>query len=417
MPDTLQYDRLVLPDVHTALDDTRVVVLQGARQVGKSTLAEEIAADRDGLLVTLDNPGARAFATDDPVGFVNQYPDGLLLIDEVQRVPELVIAVKEAVDRDKRPGRFLLTGSANLLDLAATHESLAGRAETHALYPLSRAEIEAAPGSFIDAVMESCQLRRYTSDLTREDYLDVVCAGGYPEALSRQGRRRRDWYQQYVQQIVNRDAVDISGLHRLRDLPTILRLIAARSGSPMVWSGLAADAGMPRRTLDPYVRLLESLYLVHTLPAWSTNLTSRVTKQPKLHVVDTGLAAALLQASADSLHPAAPGNLAGALLESFVVGELVRQATWSAQDVSLSHFRSNQGEIDVILEAPDGRIVGIEVKAAATVSARDVRHLATLRDKLGERFVGGVVLYTGREAVAVGGRILALPTDALWRWR
>lgn len=262
--------RLLLPRVIEALADTRIVVIQGARQVGKSTLAEGIVADQSGVLVTLDDPEARDFAAVDPTGFVEQNPDGLLVIDEIQRAPELIVAIKAAVDRDKRPGRFLVTGSANLLDLATTHESLAGRAESLVLHSFSQGELESRTGSFVDVVFGRTTPVRVQGTLRRRDYLDRACAGGYPEALSRESvRRRSDWYQTYVNRIVNRDAVDISGLQRLADLPRLLRLIAARSGSTMVWTALANDAGIPRRTLDPYVKLLETLLLVHVLPAWS----------------------------------------------------------------------------------------------------------------------------------------------------
>lgn len=240
--------------------DTRIVVIQGARQVGKSTLAERVVADRGGVIATLDDPEARDFAALDPTGFVEQNADSLLVIDEAQRAPELVVALKAAVDRDKRPGRFLVTGSADLLALASTQESLAGRAEPLLLHSFSQGELESNTGSFVDAAFDGARPLQFRSRLSRGDYLERACAGGYPEALSRgSDRRRQDWYDTYLASIVNRDAVDISGLQRLADLPRVLRLIAARSGSTMVWTSLANDAGIPRRTLDPYVKLLETL--------------------------------------------------------------------------------------------------------------------------------------------------------------
>ncbi len=409
--------RLIQPRVEEALGDTRIVVLQGARQVGKSTLAEHVAARRPSLVVTLDDGDVRTFAADDPVGFVGQFPEGMLVIDEVQRVPELVLALKAAVDRDKRPGRYLVTGSANLLDLSATHESLAGRAEPFTLYSLSQAERAGESVSFIDAAFEGRRLLASSSELTRHDYLERACAGGYPEALARRTARRRDeWYDVYLTQIVNRDARDISGLQRIADLPRLLRFIAARAGSGMVWSSLAGDAGIPRTTLDPYVRLLETLFLVHTLPAWAVNLTSRGQKQPKVFLLDTGLAASLLGVSPAALGPTVTGSQAGGLLEGFVVGELRRQLGWSARRANLYHYREQRGaEVDVVLESPDGRVVGIEVKAAATVQPKDLSGLSILRDQLKDRFVGGYVLYTGARARTVADRVTALPIEALWR--
>ncbi|MGO2685195.1 ATP-binding protein [Microbacterium sp.] len=414
MVDSGMIQRLVAPRIVEALADTRIVVIQGARQVGKSTLSQQMLVDRPGISVTLDDPASLDFARTDPTGFVEQAPDGLFVIDELQRAPELVIALKASADRDKRPGRFLVTGSANLLELSSTHESLAGRAEHIDLHPFSQREIEQSPGSFIDLAFATGALSGHSSELVRGDYIERASAGGYPEALQRKSsRRRRDWYDAYLSQIVRRDAVDISGLQRITDLPRLLRLVAARMGSTMVWSSLAADAGMPRRTLDPYTALLETLYLTHTLPAWEVNLTSRETKQPKVFPVDSGLAATLLGAAPSSLGPGSA--LSGALLECFVVGELRRQQSWASTRATLRHYRDSRGvEVDAVLEAPDGRVVGIEVKSAATVRAKDASGLSVLRDRLGDRFVAGYILHTGRSSVAVGERITALPMDALW---
>lgn len=402
------------PRLEQALADTRIVVVQGARQVGKSTLAEQVLKGRGGVSVTLDDPASLDFARIDPTGFVEQAPDRTLLIDELQRAPELVVALKASVDRDQRPGRFLVTGSANLLDLSSTHESLTGRAERIDLYPFSQRELATNPGSFIDLAFAPEALSEHKSALGREDYIERALAGGYPEALGRAStRRREDWYDAYISQIVRRDAPDISGLQRIADLPRLLRLIAGRMGSTMVWSSLAADAGIPRRTLDPYVALLETLYLTHTLPAWAVNLTSREVKQPKVFPVDSGLASGLLGATVAGLGPTAP--LSGAVLECFVVGELRRQQAWADQRSSLYHYRDSRGvEVDAVLETPDGRVVGVEVKATSTVRAKDAAGLGVLRDRLGERFVAGYVLHTGPSSISVGERITALPMDVLW---
>lgn len=409
-------NRFIAPLVLEALVDTRIVMIQGARQVGKSTLAGLIASDQVSKAVSLDDETTRGFALDDPEGFVTQFPEGLLVIDEIQRAPGLAVALKAEVDRDRMPGRFLVTGSANLLDLTAAQESLAGRVETISLHSFSQGELEGRPDSFIDAAFAQREIEHSDSDLTKDDYLQRACAGGYPEALSRQSPARRSrWYKEYLAQVLNRDASDISGLRRLSDLPRILRLIAARSGSGMVWNTLATDAGIPRRTLDPYVKLLETLYLVFTLPAWAANLTGREVKQPKVFARDTGLLTTLLGISAESLAPSASRNFAGALLETFVVDEVLRQSSWSAQRVSMHHFRDSRGnEVDLVLETPDGRVVGIEVKAASTVQSKDVGGLVLLRERLGDRFAAGYVLHTGHKFQRAGNRIYAAPISALW---
>lgn len=406
--------RLIHSRVSEALTDTRIVVIQGARQVGKSTLAAAVTADSGGVAVTLDDPITRDFAASDPTGFVDQAPNSTLVIDEIQRVPELVIALKSAVDRNGRPGRFLVTGSADLLALSTTQESLAGRAERIGMRPFSQREWAHRTGSFIDTAFSGNLLRDHESTMDRAGYLHLACAGGYPKALQRTtARRREDWYIAYIDQIVKRDAADVSGLQRLADLPRLLRLIAARMGSTMVWSSLATDAAIPRRTLDPYVALLETLYLIDVIPAWSLNVTARQVKQPKVFPSDSGIAAALLGTSAAALGPMSP--LAGPMLECFVVSEILRQLGWADQRATAHHYRDSRGqEVDLVLETPDGRVVAIEVKAAATVQGRDTAGLSLLRDRLGDRFVAGFIAYAGQTAVAAGDRVTALPIDALW---
>lgn len=410
-------ERFVRPRIVEALADTRIVILQGARQVGKSTLAEVIARPMEALMVTLDDPDARVFAESDPVGFVTQRPGRLLVIDELQRVPELVIAMKAAVDRDKRSGQFLVTGSANLLDLAATHESLAGRAESVELHSFSQGELSGVRGSFIDAAFEARSFAGFESALTRRDYIDRACAGGYPEALQREGApRRKAWYDNYLSQIVRRDASDITGLQRLAELPRILRLIAARSGTTMVWSSLANDTEIPRRTLEPYIRLLETLYLINVLPAWAANLTSREVKQPKVFLSDSGLAASLLGLTPETATTAPAYAQLGGLLEGFVVGELRRQIGWSEQQPTMGHYRDSRNtEVDIVLESPDGRVVALEVKASATIQSKDITGLSYLRDRLGDRFIGGYIACTAPQARPIGERLTMLPIGALWQ--
>ncbi|MFT3875638.1 MAG: ATP-binding protein [Propioniciclava sp.] len=417
MDTSVTLERFVRRRVVEALADTRIVVLQGARQVGKSTLAEVVARPREALVVTLDDPDARVFAETDPVGFVTQTPGKLLVIDELQRVPELVIAMKAAVDRDKRPGQFLVTGSANLLDLAATHESLAGRAESVELHSFSQGELSGIRSSFIDATFAGRSFTGFESALTRRDYIDRACAGGYPEALQRESApRRKAWYDNYLSQIVRRDAADITGLQRLAELPRILRLIAARSGATMVWSSLANDTEIPRRTLEPYIRLLETLYLINVLPAWSANLTSREVKQPKVFLSDSGLAASLLGLTPETATTAPAYAQLGGLLEGFVVGELRRQIGWSEQQPTMGHYRDSRNtEVDIVLESPDGRVVALEVKASATIQRKDLTGLSHLRDRLGDRFLGGYIACTAPRARLVGERLTMLPIGALWQ--
>lgn len=408
--------RNLAPRVAEALTDTRVVVVQGARQVGKSTLAQGIVDTHGGKLVTLDDETMRAAAGTDPTGFVRQLPNGLLSIDEVQRVPSLIPALKSAVDSDPRPGRFLLTGSADLLRMPATEESLAGRAESLELFGFSQGELDGVEETFVDRLLDGDLFLGHRSNLSRQEYLERACAGSYPEALARPaGRRRAAWFDNYITRLLQRDAVDVSGLQRLADLPHLLKLLAARNTTELNQSALASATGIPVRTLPPYLGLLETLFLIERVPSWSTNLSKRVVERPKVHFLDSGLAARLInfKPAETSAHPSYAA--AGQLLEGFVLGELRRQLGWSEQTPAVHHFRSHDGaEVDLVLETDDGRVAALEVKAASAVQGRDARWLNQLRDKLGSRFVGGLILHTGVESAPFGDRLAAVPLDVLW---
>lgn len=408
--------RNLLPRVEEALIDTRIVVVQGARQVGKSTLAAEITRRRGGRLVTLDDDVTRTAAATDPHSFVRQFPDGLLTIDEVQRVPELILALKAIVDADHRPGQYLLTGSANLLQLPATEDSLAGRAESLELFGFSQGELDGVTETFIDRLFDGDLFLGHESDLARRDYLARACTGSYPEAVSRKSTRRRNaWLDNYVDRIVKRDAMDVSNLQRIADLPRLIRLLAARSASELNLSSLAADAEIPVRTLPPYLDLLETLYLIDRIPAWSTNLSKRVVDRPKVLLLDSGLAARLVNVSPTGAGPNANPDAAGAIIETFVISELRRQLGWSEQTPRLFHYRDRDGaEVDLILETADGLIAAIEIKTAATLRGRDTRWITQLRRRVGARFAGGVILHAGPQAQPFGDRLAAVPIDILW---
>lgn len=404
--------------VREALSDTPVVLIQGTRQVGKSTLAAQVLAGTDTPLFTLDIAATYNVASSDPDAFVRQRPGSLLAIDEVQRSPELLRAIKAAVDEDRTPGRFLLTGSANLLTIPGHHESLAGRAETIPLYGLSQGEILGGHDSLADRLLRGDEqpLSDLHSPLTRADYLDLVCDGSYPEARLRRGRRRHAWFDNYLKRIVDRDARDLSRLTHIDRLPHLIRLLAANNAGELVKSRIAADAGIPETSLPGYLDLLESLYLTQTIPAWGGSLTQRVTGRPKVSLLDTGLAARLTNLSAEALSPTGAGAPhAGRLLEAFVAGELRRQSTWTERPFELFHFRDRNGlEVDLILEDDSRHLAGIEVKASTSVDARDFKGLTFLQARTGPRFTLGVVLYTGKQPLRFAEKLWALPLAALW---
>lgn len=396
--------------VSEALADTRVVVVNGARQVGKSTLARLALQARPGAAARfLDDAAEREAARDDPAGFV-RHP-GLLLIDEVQRVPDLLLAVKYEVDQDPRPGRYLLTGSARLLGLREIPDALTGRTETIELWPLSQGEIDGRPDRFVDAAFRhGSALDPGPSELRKADYVERAVRGGYPEAVRRPpGRRRARYFDSYVADLIARDVRLVSDVERPADLRALLGVIAARMSGLAVVEAIARDVGLPRQTARRYLDVLELVFVVRTIPAWSSNLTQRAVATPKLLVNDSGLAARLIGFPG-------PGRSVGPLLENFVLGELARQLTWSDEPVRLFHFRDRDGvEVDAVLERASGEVVGIEVKASDTPRSDDFRGLRHLARKLGDRFRAGFVLHTGPQSLPFGDRLRALPMDALWR--
>jgi uncharacterized protein len=409
------YQRHLADALRTALADTPVVLLQGARQVGKSTLAREFVAD--GTLaryITLDDLTVLGAVQADPAGFVAGLGDEPVAIDEVQRVPELLLALKVAVDRDRRPGRFLLTGSANVLQLPRVADSLAGRMAVLTLRPLSQGELDDRPERFLDALFADAPPR--ASDvLDRATIITRVLRGGFPEAVARaDAARRAAWFDAYITTMLGRDVRDISRIEDLGSFPRVLRLLAARATGLLNFADVARDLSMPASTVKRYAALLDRTFLTEALPAWSAGLGPRLTKAPKIMIADTGLLAHLLGLGAQRLVDN-PASL-GALLENFVAIELLKQAGWSSSRVQLFHLRAHTGrEVDLLLERGDGRIVGVEVKAAATVRPEDFAGLRWLADGRPRQFHRGVVLYLGRDVVPLGERLHAVPLSALWR--
>jgi predicted AAA+ superfamily ATPase len=402
-----------------ALSDTPVVFLRGARQTGKTTLVRQLAEDsaeaKDSRqYISLDSATALAGALDDPAGFLQGLKKPVI-IDEAQRASALMLAIKEDVDRERHAGRYLLTGSANILALPGIADSLAGRMEALTLYPLSQGEIAGAQEDFIAALFQKDFPPESTgASLIKDALLEAIAIGGYPEVLSRSNpKRRAAWFDSYITTLVERDIRDIANVQDISGLTRLLRLLGARSGTLYNQAELSRSVGMPASTLGRYVPLLEALFLVRFLPAWSSNLGKRLVKSPKLHVCDSGLACHLCGADAERL--AGDSILAGRLLESFVAGELLKQSGWTKHPVTLYHYRSQSGEeVDVVLEDRAGRVAAVEVKLAAGVSSHDIKGLASLRDALGEHFVRGVVVYAGEGVLPMGDRIFAVPVGMMF---
>ena len=399
----------------SALTDTPVIYLQGARQTGKSTLVQEISQGaRTAPYYTLDSAAVLAAAEGDPEGFVAGL-SGPAVIDEVQRAPGLALAIKAAVDKDRTPGRFLLTGSANVLALPRMADSLAGRVELHTLWPFSQGELEGRETSFADQVFGGKTMGAGSPEMTDAELLDRILVGGYPEAQTRKKPERRNaWFDSYITTILQRDVRDIANIEHLAEVPKLLSLLASRACSLVNYSDIARSLAMPQSTLKRYLALLEATFLVRLLPAWSSNLGKRLIKSPKLILTDTGLLAHVL--GLDRERAVRDRILFGHVLENFVAMEVAKQLTWSGGRFELFHFRTTSGqEVDLVLENAAGDLVGIEVKAGAKIEGKDFGGLRLLAELAGKRFRHGVVLYTGENAVPFAKNLHALPIAALWR--
>jgi uncharacterized protein len=404
--------RKIGKSINHAMLDTRVVILNGARQAGKSTILKALKQGRTDVLERrLDNPAELASARHDPESFVRH--DGVMFIDEVQRAPELILPIKARVDEDNRAGQYLLTGSSRLLKLRMLPDVLVGRSETIELWPFSQGEVESEPDGFVDAVFaEPPQLTTRATEL-REDYIERALRGGFPEATKRSSGRREKFFESYAADLIDRDVSQLTDLSRRGDLNRLIRLAASRMACLLNISALASDSGIAATTLERYLALFEEVFLLKRIEAWTSSETSRALRMRKLLFVDSGLGAYL--AGRSSAKVARDPTLSGQLLENFALSELARQLGWATEPVRLYHYRTRDGrEVDAVLEANDGRIVGVEIKSSATVSADDFRHLEHLKRAVPTRFHFGVVLYTGTKILPFGPRMLAAPLDALW---
>lgn len=404
------FGRFVERRADEALSDTPVVLIIGPRRAGKTTLVKKMGTS-ERTYITLDDQTVLEAARNDPVGFIRGLDQAI--IDEVQRAPDLLLAIKKSVDEDYRPGRFLLTGSANVLTLPKVADSLAGRMETIQMLPLARAEIAGNSPSFLEGLFEG-KLKNQPNAVVGDDLVQLVLLGGFPEALSRESeRRRQDWARSYLTSILTRDLRDIADVEKLTELPKFVRLLAEHSGQLVNYSQFGASINVSHKTGQRYVGLLEQVFLITTVQPWFTNALKRMVKTPKLHFIDSGLLATIRGLTLDRVK--ADRGMFGALLESFVFSEVQKLMTASDLRVAAHHFRDRDGrEVDVVLERDDGMIVGIEVKASATVKTGDFSGLKALAEAAGDRFAYGVVLYDSTDIVPFGDRLAAAPLSCLW---
>ncbi len=407
------YPRLISPVIHDVLSDTPVVCLLGPRQCGKTTLVESLFSYRP--YISMDDPFDFESASDDPAGLIGQFPDQLT-IDEVQLVPELISAIKVSVDRDRRPGRFLLTGSANLLSIPGISESLAGRMEIIELQPLSEAEKYRGSGNFLLELIQgnlsqNGRTRRVTN---KENSIENrVMSGGYTEPLKRTDQRARDWRRQYLRNIVERDVPELFNIRNSGMLYRLLELLAFRTGQLLNITDLTGRLGANRVTLERYLTYLERVYIIRRLPAWDSNYTKRLVKAPKVHFIDSGLAATLMGLPIQDWRK--NRSLFGHLLESFVVQQIFTQMRWTNSDLRIWHYRDkDKVEVDLVITL-GAKTWGIEVKSSSMVRPGDLSGLLRLAARCGDDFQKGIVLYNGSKILPfASGRVLAVPLSELW---
>ncbi|NLT05211.1 MAG: ATP-binding protein [Solirubrobacterales bacterium] len=413
------YRRRLEEVIQARLDEEPVVVVQGARTSGKSTLLRELADAREAAVVDLDEPATRDAATASPSAFARG--DGPVFVDEYQHVPQILDAIKAELNRDLRPGRYVLTGSTRYSSLPAAAQSLAGRVHVMTLWPLSQGEIDGEREGFVERLVFEPEIlldSAPASTTTRVEYVSRILRGGLPLAVARQAGVGRDrWFDDYLRVVIERDVVDLSRIRQREKMPVLLAQLGGQTAQLLNVARAADAVGLESSTAEKYVRLLEAAFIVHRLPAWGTTLRARAGARPKIHFVDSGVAGRMLRVSAARLAALEPQAMTvlGHLLETFCVGEVVKQVGWLPHPVHVGHWRTRDGdEVDLVLERDDGAVVAIEVKAGERVRSSDLGGMRKLRSALGDRFLRGVVLHLGPRAYPVEDRVHAVPVDRLW---
>ncbi len=408
---TNQYiPRLIEPRIHEAMEDTPVVLIPGPRQAGKTTLVRQFV-NQDIRYLTLDDETTRKGAVEDPTGFIRDLDRAI--IDEVQRAPALLLAIKKTIDEDRRPGRFLLTGSANVMTMPTVADSLAGRMETHPLLPLAQCEISEQGTNWIDRVFTG-KTPVVEQAVVGQELREAVITGGYPEVLGRSTPRRREaWIIQYLAALVQRDIREVANINKVESLPRFLEALATTSGQLCNYSKIGGKVGLSSPTVSTYMALYEQMFLLKRVAPWATNRLKRVVKSPKLHFLDSGILSHLLDLTTDTVKQ--DRDAFGNVLESFVYSELRKQASFSDARYRIYHYRDrNQVEVDFVVENSRGRLVCIEVKASATVTPSDFKGIRQLANVFGDDLVTGIVLYDGEKTMPFGDRLYAVPVSSLW---
>ncbi len=410
--------RQIQPVILRRMGDEPVILVEGARTVGKSTLLRELATATGARLLDLDDLSTREAVEADPMVFLGG--PSPVFVDEYQHVPTVLDAIKSELNKSSRPGRFILTGSARHDSLPAAAQALTGRLHRVPIHPLSQTEIEGSTGNLLADLIHdpTAVVGLPTSSTTREDYIERVITGGFPISLNRQSQTARHrWFDDYIRLTLERDVRELSRIRQAVALPRVLERLAGQTAQILNVANIGSATKLNERTTDGYIRLLETVFLVFRLPAWGTTLISRTSSRPKLHMVDSGLAARLLRLSPDKLAQRSPSALTelGHLLETFVVGEILKQASWLDNIGATGHWRTRDGdEVDLVVELDDGTILGFEIKASLRVTGKDFKPLRKLRESTGDAFRAGYILHLGERSYTADDRLHVLPIDRLW---
>lgn len=408
------YERYILKDIIESLENQPIVLINGARQVGKSTFIEEVLSKKVELdYVTLDNEQDLLSLRGDPASFLKQY-EGLIAIDEIQRAPDIFISLKRIVDERKKYGQFLLTGSANVLMLPKLSESLAGRMMIYTMWPLSQSEIRNTASNFIKKIFQKDPVFKNKEELSEDEWTEILIKGGYPASLRAKTQKQRNtWFKSYLATILQRDIKSLSDIEGLREIPNVLEILSTRVGNFINLSDVGRISGIKTTTMQRYFSLLKMVFLVIDVPGWYKNQEKRLIKSPKVFLNDTGLLCYLLGLDIESLK--SNKTLGGHVFENFVCTELIKQLGWSDVPIKLYHFRTHIGqEVDFVLEGPEGKIVGIEVKYKRTCTLSDLKGLRKLKELSGKKFHKGIILYQGNKTVFMDKDIIAIPATTLW---
>ena len=406
------YKRYVSSKISIALEDTPAVIVVGPRQSGKTTLIREFVND-DWSYVTLDDVNQLQFAKADPVGFIRNFTSRHVVIDEIQRVPELMLPLKQSIDENRQPGRFLLSGSANAMVLPRVADSLAGRLEVINLFPLSECEIQNKTSTFLTKLLNS-EVPQSKDIRIRDELLEKVCKGGFPEALERtDSNRRMAWFQQYITSIIQKDLSELADIEHLNVMAKLVHIFSNQIGQLLDYTSVAKSLELPRQTVKRYLELLKQLFIFQELPAWHSNQNKRLIKTPKIHIVDSGLLCGLNRITNEKLKT--DRQQFGRILENYIFCELQKMASWLDEPLYFYHYRDkDKVEVDVVIETVTGDVIGIEIKAGATIGKADFQGLMRLEKAAGDKFKMGVVLYDGDHSNQFTEKIYSVPLGSMW---